>query len=139
MRYTSDFVVFSGKSFKKGELKLIPSTDCKNRIVDKSIDSVSKNDIEVKGGVRLFIHQPKLPSKYRSLEQLKAKLIIVPFWLVKDEAEEGGGNMEYQHMKVGEFSFTILTNSKAIKADEKLMLVTAKPLPSLKRQMTLTK
>ena len=131
--------MFSGKSFKKGELKLIPSTDCKNRIVDKSIDSVSKNDIEVKGGVRLFIHQPKLPSKYRSLEQLKAdKLIIVPFWLVKDEAEEGGGNMEYQHMKVGEFSFTILTNSKAIKADEKLMLV-VKPLPALKRQKTLTK
>jgi hypothetical protein len=137
--YTSDFVVFAGKAFKKGDLKLIPATESKSKIADKSSDQSAKNAIEVKGGVRLYIQSPKLPAKFRSMQLLKAdSLTIVPFWLVKEESEDGG-NMEYQQLKVGEFSFTILTNSKAIKAHDKLIIAPAKLVPVLKRQKTLTK
>ena len=110
--------VYAKKAIAKGALKLIPCTDkltCINKICTKSHIIVEMD------GENMCIQAPKAMKATKPGEYTGG---VAPFWLV--EVSDAGENMvlqtihhEYANSK---FIFNILTNSKKLEKNEKLVI-----------------
>ena len=112
------------QSVKKGELKLMPLTDC-TKIVKNSVTAKS---LITGHGVQYYIDAPM---KVKSMDKAEWRkdTIFAAYWWVKTTDDADAANMKYVNKTVEGYTFPTLENSHALKPKEKLQVFeAAKPV-----------
>ena len=131
----NDFKIFAKQDFGKGEIKLFPMTDSISRIALQTKDTPD-GAVTVKVGSHNFvINRPGsqnlvkgyINGDHKWKDLVDAKPVVVPYWwvphaVIKDGKSEPTPNMKHDKAGAGEVTIPILTNTKAIKKGDQLVL-----------------
>jgi hypothetical protein len=109
--------VRANKAFKKGELKLVPSTDFMSKI-----SLVQNGGVEVLCKPRaVYISGPTPCNKTADLGEWNKTTVVSAYWWVINTSEESEANMNVQVLSQDGFAFPCLTNSKPLRLWDKLL------------------
>lgn len=140
----NDCKLYAGRDFTKNEIKLVPMTDAANKLVPHT-EATPPEAVTVKvGSVHLVINPPSskalvakvVNGEITMADFEKAKPVVVPFWWVntaikkeKDDKKDDA-NMKVDKIGCGDMTLPGLTNSRAVKKGEQLLL----PEPTKKKR-----